>query len=401
VEPRLEELRPSPGERRLNHGWRLARAAFSLLRAQRSLLALTLLLAILASADAVLGLWIGIARPFNGSENWLGRLLLVGVEWTLANYLLVAVASSVDAALGGVRLETRDALAEAGECAGPIVGWTAIETAFILASWLVGRAIGAPWVPIPAAFLGFFATLFVVPMLAVERVGAGEAIGESLVVIRDRWRQAFGGLVGIGFFAGVAVWVAGAILRHAAALNREGHGKQYALGIAGLALAASAGAVAIAGREAFATLLLRDGFDELPGHPPVGPPRSRQSRLLRGAAVFVFIVIAFAALGAWSKHDERTLTASQAPGSNYFLIVDDPQAVTISGGAPVMYGHREVGTVLGSQLEDEKLKVSFHVEPGIGPATAPAVAQVAEGVVSGPYLELLPAAGGGVEAQPL
>jgi MFS family permease len=320
----------------------------------------------------------------------------------VTTYILVAVSSAVDAAVDGIELEAREALADARECSGPIVGWVAIELAALIGAWLIGKALGAPWFAWVAILIAYFATLFVVPMLAVERVGPGEAIAESLRLIRERWRQALGGLLGIFFFILLGSYVGWSIIRHADALHRQGDGKQYGLAIAGIVVLTVVNTVARVTGEAFATLLLRDGLGELPGAPPWRVRRSRQARLVRGTAFVLLVFALLGGVGALTKSDRRTLQASEAPGNDFVLTLEDPQAVTIDGGAPVMYDHREVGTVLGSQLEEEKLRISFHVEPGIGPQSTPSVGQVRASAGAGPYLELLPSAGGGAsEAQPL
>lgn len=56
----------------------------------------------------------------------------------------------------------------------------------------------------PLGFVWVVATFFVVPVLALEDIGAGAAFARSKQIIRRHWGESAAGVVGINLVAGLA-----------------------------------------------------------------------------------------------------------------------------------------------------------------------------------------------------
>jgi len=401
----LEELRPYVGERRASRGWRLAKTGWRLLRTDRSLVVLSLLLAM-----AILGLGVlaeHFAPGFSSSSTDPGRhlpasLLVAALGAGVASFLLVAVASAADGALDGAPLTLAEALGDARECLGPIVGWAAISVAAWFGARLLAWALGLHWLMAPLSAAWFFATLFALPAIAIARLGVGGAAAESLHLSRAHWREVCAGLLGIFFFAGVAMLIPSGMIEHAAALDQRGSGTDYPLAIGGLVLVTVLIALAAVTREAFAVLLLRESLDDLPG-PEHGARRPRRrAKVARACGALAAVIAVVVAFGALTDGDRETLDASRAPGTNFTAIVANPSGIELPDGAAVVYRGDEVGVVLGSHREGSDLSVTFHVDPGIGPERTPASLRIVDAGALGPLLVLIPAPGvpSGGQAQP-
>lgn len=396
------ELRAYDGEPRASTGWRLTKVGWRLLRRDRALAALAVLVA------AVLGLV--VATPLLGRALGLwdasGDRVLVRVASTvlatgLLAFLLVAFAGAVDAAVDGMPLDLREAFAEARERLGTVVAWTAIWLALWLGIVLATDAAGAPWLQAIAAPVWYAATLFVIPGIAVERLGAPPALAGSVRLFAANWRAGCAGLLGIAALTLAALMVPGAMLAHASALHAEGSASG-ALAFGGLLVAVVIAALALTTREAFAVLQLREALDDLPPGEYAGRRLRRRAKVGRIAGGLVAFIVVLVAMSALTRGDWETLEASSEPGANYAVLAENPDGIDLPSGAPVIYRSTKVGVVLGSHEEGGRLSVRFHVEPGIGPESAPGRFRVVDTGALGPALVLIPAPGasGGGEAQP-
>lgn len=398
-----EELRPYDGEPSASAGWRLAKAGWRLLRRDRTVAALTLLVAlVLALPFLASALGDGLDPWDLGGGGLVTRLGVAALATGLVSFLLVALASAVDGAVDGLPLDLREALGDARRRLGAIVAWAALSVATWAALVLLADAVSASWLTAPAAVAWYAATLFVIPAIAIDGRGALAALAESLRLFAAAWRSAAAGLAGIAACAAVALIAPGTMLSHAAAVHREGNGTDLPLLIGGLALLILVAALALATREAFAVLALRAALDDLPAGEYTGRRLRRRAKVARFAGAAAVVLIALAVIGAATRGDRETLDASRAPGANYTTLASNPDGIDLPSGAAVLYRGEKVGIVLGSHEEDGELSVTFHVDPGIGPGTTPGSFRVVVVGALGPTLVLIPAAGesGGGEAQP-
>lgn len=108
---------------------------------------------------------------------------------------------------------------------GAVLDWLSEKLPFggALASWVLGTA----W---------SLATMFAIPVLALEDVGAGRAAKRSAAVFRARWGESLGGTVSVAFASFVAALPGGLLLAGGLILG----------GATGIALAAGGGAVLLA-----------------------------------------------------------------------------------------------------------------------------------------------------------
>lgn len=372
----LNELTPYEGEPRSSTGWRLAKAGWRLVRSNRTALLLVLALAALWTAAAVASLTAGV-RTTPEEEGSLSWLIADAVLLLATTYLLAAIAAVADAAIDGVPLQPREALAEAGERQRSLIGWALLTLAVWAAVILAFRALEANGLPLTLTLAWYVAGLFAIPFILLAGDNPLEALRGSLGLLRRRWRVIVAALLGIFAFTCIALFPVGAIVNHAAALNREGEGTQEALVLAGVFVGMIVVAASFATRESFAVMLLRESIDDLPGPPFAGRLRTR-AKVLRFCGGTLAVFAALAALGAATQHDREVLDTSRAPGATYTTLVPGDAGFDLPLGTPVLYEGREIGTVLGSRPEGVHLSVTFHVDPGYSPSSTPGSFDVEE-----------------------
>jgi hypothetical protein len=388
----LEELRPHEGEPRASSGWRLAKAGWRLLRRDPTLVILTVLAFLAAALPTVVGLL--LARNVWSSPPAGAYLGLSAVGIGLFTFVLVALASAVDAAVDGMPLDLSEALADARECLVPTLGWAAVSLLVWIAMRLASDTASSLWAAMPIWLVWYVAGLFVVPAIAVERIGVVEALRETLQLTGERWRQSCGGLLGIACFTVVALLVPGGMLSHAAAVREAGNGTDQALVYSALVLLALVFAIASATRETFGVLLLREALDDLPGGEYAGRRLRRRAKVGRVLGGVGLVIALLALIGAINHGDRKTLDAADSPGATFEIVIANPEDVDLPSGSEVIYRGSEVGTVLGSHDEGSELAVTFHVEPGIGPQSTPGSFRIVRSRALGPMLILIPAPSG-------
>src|SRR5919204_1872246 len=77
---------------------------------------------------------------------------------------------------------------------GPIAGWAAYSACVSVALGAIESVKQLRWVGKAAEVAWGFATLFVVPLIALEGADAGEARRRSFALSRAKWRAESGGL---------------------------------------------------------------------------------------------------------------------------------------------------------------------------------------------------------------
>ena len=371
----LAELRPFEGEARSSSGWRLAKAGLRLVRTDRTALSLTVLLAALWTASVAVAIFADLSYGESGDLPL--RIALDAAVVIVATLLVAGIAAAADAALDGMPLDLRDALAEARDRLQPLVWWALVSLAFWAGAILLFAEIEAFGWLLLVSLVWSLGGLFVIPIILLAGCGPGPAVRESLGLLRRRKREVAAALLGIFTFTAIALLPAGAVINHAAALNREGGGEQHLLGFGGLGLVMIVVAFAVATKEAFAVILTREALGHLPGQPH-SRRRGRGMKVLRLAFGVVAVLAMLGAMSAATEHDRKVLSASRAPGSDFTTLVPDAASYDLPTGTPVLYENDQIGTVLGSRPDGFHLKVTFHVEPGFGPFTFPGSFHVEE-----------------------
>lgn len=201
---------------RIGRGWRLAKDSWRVLRSDRSLalfpvvgflgaaVSLVILLAPGVVVGAVIDAWWPVV-PF--------ALVALYASTFATIYAGVGLAAAAAQVMDGGQVTVRDGLAAARERRGVIARWalvqatvglllnllrTALEsgnTATRIVGDILAGLIGAAW---------SVATFFVVPLLAFERIGPGDALKRSIALVKERWGE---GVVGSASIGGVVFLV--------------------------------------------------------------------------------------------------------------------------------------------------------------------------------------------------
>jgi uncharacterized protein DUF6159 len=193
---------------RVRTGWRLARASWSVLRADSSL-AIYPAVAIIV---AMLAFWVvagvGIAVGQAVSASWLTVAFLVAGIYAAVYFVVyfnVALAAAAQQSIDGRDTGLRDGLTVARTRRGFIAKWALLEVVLGLLLSVIGALLtdaGArtlsSLVSATAGFAWSVATFFVIPVLALEGLGPRDAITRSIDLIRSRWGEAVVGRTGIG-----------------------------------------------------------------------------------------------------------------------------------------------------------------------------------------------------------
>ena len=180
----------------------------------------------------------------------LYSLVFVGV------FFNVAVAGAVAQALAGRGASVRDGINVAWSSLGGVAGWAGYSLFVSLALGLVQSVKGLRWAGKAAQVAWNFATFFVVPLIALEGLDAGDARRRSFELARADWQAETGGLGALR----VVLIVPGILFAVVARLLIDGrvHSRpaQVFLGIvllAGFGLGVAVGVV----RQVFAVWLYR------------------------------------------------------------------------------------------------------------------------------------------------
>jgi Family of unknown function (DUF6159) len=184
-------------ERGFGDGARLMRASFELVRQDPALLwfpvVSTFCLVVSAGFWIFEGAWL---YSVDGSEVSFVPLVALGL-YTLsfvAIFFNVAFAGAAAQVLDGEEASLGSGLDVAWSRLGGIAVWAAYSVFVMLVLGFVESVKGMRWVGKAAEVAWSFATLFVVPLIALEGLGAGRARGRSFELARENWRAESGGL---------------------------------------------------------------------------------------------------------------------------------------------------------------------------------------------------------------
>jgi Family of unknown function (DUF6159) len=213
-------------EGRIARSWRMTRTAWGLVRRDPAMLALALLGMtsglIWLAVFTLMGVYSDSGSGHQG-KVLLATLIALYPATFISVFFNVALASAANAALDGRRLSFGEAIGESRKRLGKIALWSLFSAGVgallaelssrlpgggRIAAWLVGAAWG-------------LATLFVVPILAIERPTPGPitAVRESAGVVRKRWGEGISGsititawMVFVGIPAGILIGIGFAVI---------------------------------------------------------------------------------------------------------------------------------------------------------------------------------------------
>jgi hypothetical protein len=255
-----------PREGRIARSWRLTRAAWDVVRSDRSLL-------VLAAISAITG-GIGLALIFilggsfqngrlKGDELALYALIFAYPLTFISVFFNTAIAAAASAALEGRHLSVGQALAVPMRKLPTVALWSLIAAVvgFLLeqaASRLpLGGSIAARLVGLGWAL----ASLFAIPIIALEDCSAPEALKRSSQIVKKRWGEGIGGSLIIGAWTAIAVLLAIVVFVVAALATNDVPAVRDAVIVLGVLVLAAIVAVQLVVRQTFAVALYRYATD--------------------------------------------------------------------------------------------------------------------------------------------
>jgi hypothetical protein len=243
-------------------GWRLTKASWAVIREDPTMISIALIGAGCGLAGAAAIAY--FSGYFDSPSHDQGRLALVAA---IAIYPLtfisvffnVALAGAAAAHFDGHPIGVREALGISWRRVGRIAQWallaagvglileqlvSRIPFAGRLASWLVEAAWSV-------------ATIFAVPLLALEGRGPIETAKESIDLIKGKWGEGITGLVSIGAWTVIAWIPIGILFGVGVGIDRTDANLGAALIAIAIGVALLVSALSLATREVFSVALYR------------------------------------------------------------------------------------------------------------------------------------------------
>jgi hypothetical protein len=180
----------------------------------------------------------------------LYSLTFVGV------FFSVALAGAAADVLNGGEPSLRDGVSIAWNRLGGIAGWAAYSLFVAVVLGFVKSIKGLRWLGTAAEIAWSFATIFVVPLIALEGSDSGSARQSSFQLAKENWRAESGGLGALRLallVPGTLIYVAGKLLHDHQVHSLAGKALLVAVLICGFGVAVAAGVV----RQVFAVSLYR------------------------------------------------------------------------------------------------------------------------------------------------
>lgn len=243
-------------------GWRLTKIAWALIRRDPTMVSIALMGAGFGLAGGAAILY--FSGYFSGTAHSRGSLLLATI---IALYPLtfisvffnVALAGAAAASFDGRPIGVREALGISWQRLGRIAQWSLLAAgvglvleqiasripgAGRLASWLLGAA----W---------SLATIFAVPLLALEGAGPLETAKESVHLIKSKWGEGITGLAGIGVWTVFVMVPVGFLFGIGLAIRNHDATAGAALIAVAIGALLLVSALSLATRQVFAVALYR------------------------------------------------------------------------------------------------------------------------------------------------
>jgi hypothetical protein len=246
---------------RFKLSWEALRASTRLVRDHRALRGLALLMAVawVGSLVVVFGPLLYIA--FEEDREWLIPVVTLVTAYPLTFmtvFLGVAIVRAAVHAETGRELSTREALGEAWERRRQIAAWSLLSAGVgVLLEQVVRRIPFAGRITAWLAGAAWsLATLFAIPILALEGCGATECARRSARTFRSRWGEGIVGSVSIAACLVVPAMIAAVLIGAGAGAGADSVAAIAAItvGVALLGLVSAAGTVM---RNLFALVLYR------------------------------------------------------------------------------------------------------------------------------------------------
>jgi hypothetical protein len=258
-------------EGRIARSWRLTKTSWQVVREDRVILVLALLSTLLGAVGVAV--IFGVAGVGSGGAHGHrhlvdGRVVIVALILAyplmfISTFFNTAIAAAASAGLQGERLSLSQALAVPAGRVAQLAVWALLATIFgvvleqlarrlPLAGAILSRVVGLAW---------SVASLFAIPVLAIEGGSAPHALKRSTQLVKQRWGEGISGNVIVAawtivvFIPLLVLFIAGiAATRHAPGARIA----VFALGAAAVvALTALSGVV----RQIFAVALYRYAAD--------------------------------------------------------------------------------------------------------------------------------------------
>ena len=196
----LTDISAPTNEGRIARSWRLTRAAWSVVRSDRSLLTLAAVAGITGAAGiAVIFAVGGSFGHGHFSEERMAIVALIAAYplMFVSVFFNTAIAAAAAAALDGRHLSLGEALAVPMRRIGVVAMWSLIAAVvgvvleqlasrLPLGGSIAARLVGVAW---------SLASLFAIPIIALEDCSAPEALKRSAQLIKKRWGEGIGGNV--------------------------------------------------------------------------------------------------------------------------------------------------------------------------------------------------------------
>lgn len=362
----------SKPEGRIRRSWRLTNAAWDLVRRDRTLLALALMGIGFATAAAFLIFYLSgyVQHPDRGRGHLAVVAFLALYPSTLVSvFFNVALARAASEALDGRSISLREALATSLRRLDQIALWSLISVVvgllleqiasrLPLGGRIASSIVGAAWA---------LATIFVVPILALEGRGATQAIRRSSHLLRERWGEGLAGNLTIGFWVGIVTIPVVFVFCIALGLTKPYPAAAGAVVIVDLVVLVLISAVAAALRQVFAVVLYRyatagvsGGFsaEDLEG-PFAERKRASTSTNRRWIAYALAAVSALIVMVVLLVPNHQRYWSGPGYWHAHF-----PQGAELHDGMPVVIKDRRIGQVVDHYpIEGEEENVIFHVDP--------------------------------------
>jgi hypothetical protein len=249
-------------EGRIARSWRLSRAAWEVVRGDRSLLALAAISALTGGIGlALIFILSGSFRAgrLKGDELALFALIFAYPLTFLSTFFNTAIAAAAAAALDGRHLSLGEALAVPMRKLGTVALWSLIAAVvgFVLEQLVSRLPLGGS---IAARIVGVgwsLASLFAIPILALEDCSAPEALKRSAGVVKKRWGESIGGNVIIGAWTVIAILGVVVVFAAAAVATNDVPAVRDGVIVVGVLALAAIVAVQLVVRQTFAVALYR------------------------------------------------------------------------------------------------------------------------------------------------
>jgi hypothetical protein len=243
----------------ITDGARLMRSSFDVVRRERDLLWFPVVSTMCLALTA--GYWIleGASLYTVRGQSLFFVPLVIAALYSLAFvgvFFSVALAGAAVEALDGGDPSFRYGIDVAWNRLGGIAGWAgySIFVAVVLA--FVKSIKGLRWLGTAAEVAWSFATIFVVPMIALEGLDSGSARRSSLRLAKETWRAETGGLGALRaalLIPGGLFYLAGKLLSDGRVHSLAGKAVLVAVLVCAFAVGVAAGVV----RQVFAVSLYR------------------------------------------------------------------------------------------------------------------------------------------------